>query len=87
MREIVHELVGGQVALAMAIVDAQAEVATRLGAFLDDPKSLLILSKVLKELTVLSNSVGRRIEGSLVVASTLRAQRRLWRLQDSRGHR
>jgi len=44
---------------------------------------LAVLSKALRELTTLSNVIGRRVEGALLAASTLRAQRRLWSLHDS----
>lgn len=77
---ILHELIGHQAAIAVAVLDAQSEVATRLGFFLDDPKKLMMLAKALKELTGLSNAIGRRIEGALVTASSLRAQRRLWNI-------
>ena len=75
---ILHELIGKQVAIALAVMDAQAEVAARVGMFLDDPRTLAILSKALRELTMLSNVVGRRVEGALLTSSTLRAHRRLW---------
>jgi len=80
---ILHELIGQQVAIALAVLDAQGEVAARVGLFLDDPKMLAVLSKALRELTTLSNVIGRRVEGALLAASTLRAQRRLWSLHDS----
>ena len=75
---LLHELIGHQTSIALAVLDAQAELVARLEYFLDDPRKLLMLAKALKELTVLSNAVGRRIEGGLVAASSLRAQRRLW---------
>jgi len=71
-------LVGHQTAIAIAVLDAQAEVVARLEYFLDDPRKLLMLSKALTELTSISNTIGRRVEGALVAASSLRAQRRLW---------
>ena len=77
---ILHELVGHQMGIALAVLDAQSEVATRLGFFLDDPRKLLMLAKAMKELTALSNAIGRRVEGALVTASSLRAQRRLWQI-------
>lgn len=75
---ILHELIGKQTSIALAVLDAQAEVAARLEHFLDDPRKLLMLAKAMKELTALSNAIGRRVEGALVTASSLRAQRRLW---------
>ena len=75
---ILHELLGQQVAIALAVLDAQGEVAARLEHFLDDPRKLLMLAKALTELTGISNAIGRRVEGALVTASSLRAQRRLW---------
>ena len=75
---LLHELIGHQTAIAIAVLDAQAEVVARLEYFLDDPRKLLMLSKALTELTSISNTIGRRVEGALVAASSLRAQRRLW---------
>jgi hypothetical protein len=80
---IIHELVASQVALALAIGDTQVEVVARLGHFLNEPKNLVILARALRELTTLSNAVGRRIEGALSTASSLRAQRRLWKMGQS----
>lgn len=80
---ILHELIGQQVAIALAVLDAQGEVAARVGLFLDDPKTMVILAKALRELTTLSNVIGRRVEGALLASSTLRAQRRLWNPHDS----
>ena len=77
---LLHELVGHETAIALAVLDAQSEVATRLGFFLDDPKKLMMLAKALKELTAISSAIGRRVEGALVTASSLRAQRRLWNI-------
>ena len=80
---ILHELIGQQVAIALAVLDAQGEVAARVALFLDDPKTMVTLSKALRELTALSNVIGRRVEGALLASSTLRAQRRLWNPHDS----
>ena len=81
--KILHELVGAQVALALAIGDTQVEVVARLGHFINEPRKLLVLAQALKELTTINAVVGRRLEGALTVASTLRSQRRLWRISQS----
>jgi len=78
--QILFELIGHQTAIALSVLDAEGEVASRLEHFLDDPAKLVALSRALKELTGISNSVGRRVEGALTTASSLRAQRRLWNL-------
>lgn len=78
---ILYELVGHQVSLALAVLDAQTEVAARLEHFLDEPTKLVALSRALKELTGISNAIGRRVEGALSTASNLRAQRRIFTLQ------
>jgi hypothetical protein len=78
--QIIHELVAAQFALVLAIGDAEIEVVARLGHFVNEPKNLVAISRALKELTTLSNAIGRRIEGALTTASTLRAQRRTWNI-------
>lgn len=77
---ILHELVGQEVTLALAVMNVQAEVAARLEHFVDEPAKLVALSRALKELTGICNAIGRRVEGALTTASSLRAQRRLWNL-------
>lgn len=77
---ILHEFVGQEVAIASAVMDAQAEIATRFAYFLDEPQQLMMLTRALKELTSVAMAIGKRVEGALTTASSLRAQRRLWNL-------
>ena len=78
--KIIHELVANQFALALAIGDAEIEgCGPKLGHYRQrNRRASVAISRALKELTTLSNAIGRRIEGALITASTLRAQRRLW---------
>lgn len=76
---IIHDLVGNQMAVALALMDAQAELVTRLALCIETPSLALVVSRVLLQVTNLSNSVGSRIEKSLTVADSLRAHRRLWK--------
>ena len=79
--QIIYDLVADQTAIAMALMDAQAELVTRIGACIEEPRLALALGKVLLQVTTLSNSVGSRIEKALTVADSLRAHRRLWRAE------
>jgi len=74
---IIHDLVGDQMALAMALMDAQVELVTRVALCIEQPNLALVMSRVLLQVTNLSNSVGARIEKSLTVADSLRAHRQL----------
>jgi hypothetical protein len=73
---ILHRLVADQVAVAAALTEAQAQLAARVGLLLDDPKRLAAVSRVLKDVVVVTNAIAKRVEGALGVAANLRAQRR-----------
>jgi hypothetical protein len=72
---LLHQLVAEEIAIACTLFEAEAQLAGRLLHLLDDPKLLLAVSKVLRDVVLVRNSVTRRIEGALGVASNLRAQR------------
>jgi hypothetical protein len=73
---LLHELVSEEIAIASALLEAEGQLSERLLLLIDNPKLLVHITKALKDVVHLRNSVTRRIEGALGVASNLRAQRR-----------
>ena len=73
---LLHELISEEIAIASALLEAEVQLSERLLLLIDNPKLLVHITKTLKDVVHLRNSVTRRIEGALGVASNLRAQRR-----------
>ena len=82
---ILHELAAEELGLVGALHEAEAALVAKIAAKLDDPRSAFVLAKVARELVALSSSLGRRVEGCLTAAASLRAQRHM--LAGHRGHR
>jgi hypothetical protein len=74
---VLTDLVVAELPLAFELRRLELELAARIGLALDNPGLLVALARAMRELTALSGSVTRRIQGSLGVAANLRAQRRL----------
>jgi hypothetical protein len=74
---VLTDLVVDELPLAFELRRLELELAARIGLALDNPGLLTALARAMRELTALSGSVTRRIQGSLGVAANLRAQRRL----------
>lgn len=74
--QLLHQLVSEEIAIASALLEAEVQLSERLLLLIDNPKLLVHITKSLKDVVHLRNSVTRRIEGALGVASNLRAQRR-----------
>jgi hypothetical protein len=74
---VLTDLVVDELPLAFELRRLELELAARIGLALDDPGLLTALARAMREVTALSGSVTRRIQGSLGVAANLRAQRRL----------
>lgn len=87
---LLHELVSEEIAIASALLEAEVQLSERLLLLIDNPKLLAHVTKALKDVVHLRNSVTRRIEGALGVASNLQAQRRLLarskRRSNTKGH-
>lgn len=62
--------------------DAQLQAALRVSVLVDNPTVALALTKALRNTSDVASAVAKRVQQSLLTASTLRAQRRL--LSDSR---
>jgi hypothetical protein len=75
---LLHELVADEIALCVAVADVRRQVLTRLPALVEEPRLMLMMTKSLRDLTLLSNAMVRRVEGALSTASTLRASRRMF---------
>jgi hypothetical protein len=73
---ILHRLVADQVAVAAALMEAQSQLAARLTLLIDDHKRMAGVSKVLRDVVMVTSSISKRVEGALGVAASLRAQRR-----------
>jgi len=73
---ILHRLVADEVAVVSALLETQVQLAARLALVMDDHKRMVGVSKVLRDVVVATNALGKRIEGALGVAANLRAQRR-----------
>jgi hypothetical protein len=73
---ILHRLVADEVAVASALLEAQSQLAARLTLLIDDHKRMAGISKVLRDVVLVTNSISKRVEGALGVAANLRAQRR-----------
>lgn len=70
-------LAADDVALAETLTEAVAQLAHRLLAVIDNPRTSVVLAKALKEVSVCRTSAVRRAQELLQTAGTLRAQRRL----------
>lgn len=73
--QILHGLVADELAIASALLDAQAQLTVRLGLLIDEPRKMATVAGVLKEVVAVSNAITRRVEGALAVAANLRSQR------------
>ncbi|MGK4008414.1 hypothetical protein WMF31_37730 [Sorangium sp. So ce1036] len=71
-----YELVADEVTVVSALLETQSQLAARLPFFIDDHKRMVGISKVLREVVLVTNSISKRVEGALGVATNLRAQRR-----------
>jgi hypothetical protein len=73
--------------LAEELWRAQAQLASRIGALIDQPKTVLMLARALREVTGCRNAATSRAEGLLLAAGTLRAQQRLANTEGKSGLR
>lgn len=73
---ILYQLVADEVAVVSALLETQAQLAARLPFLIDDHKRMAGISKVLRDVVLVTNSISKRVEGALGVAANLRAQRR-----------
>jgi len=73
---LLHELIAGDMPVALALQDAQAELVRVLQKALHNPELALSVAKVMRETVALTSAVSRRIEASLMASGSLRAQRR-----------
>lgn len=73
---LINDLVSRQMVIMKILLDAEEQLGARLMLLLDQPQLVLVVLRILKETISTSNALGRRVETALVVASTLRAQRR-----------
>ena len=77
------DLVAKELPVHAALIDAELQLVARLPHLMDQTKHVHVLAKALREVTVVSHAVSRRIEGLLGTAVGLRAQRRLVELHRS----
>lgn len=73
---ILHRLVADEVAIISALMEAQAQLVARLALLIDDHKRMAAISKVLRDVVLVTNSISKRVEGALGVSANLQAQRR-----------
>jgi len=85
--KIIHQLVCDEIVLAASIKDSLAQLTAQLGAVIDDPKSLLLLTKTLKELMAIYATISKRIAGGLATGANLRAQRDFLQTHTGRAQR
>jgi hypothetical protein len=84
--EILHELVAGELSIALALQDIEAAMAALVAKAVTDPKLSLAVARSFAEAVALSGAIRRRMEGSLGAAASLRAQRMLLAAQTGRFH-
>jgi ABC-type uncharacterized transport system substrate-binding protein len=73
---LLAKLAAGEVTTALQIQDLQDRLARRMMVLIDNPKSMLAISHVLRDVNVVLSAMTKRVSGTLTTASTLRAQRR-----------
>jgi hypothetical protein len=73
---LLAKLASGEVSTALALQDLQDRLARRMMVLIDNPKSMLAISHVLRDVNVVLSAMTKRVSGTLTTASTLRAQRR-----------
>ncbi len=81
---LLEELVAGETAVAMQLMDVEAALASLLSRTVTDPKLAMEIAKVMRETVGLSGAVRRRMENSLASVATLKAQRVLMNAQRCR---
>ncbi len=81
---LLEELVAGETAVAMQLMDVEAALASLLSRTVTDPKLAMEIAKVMRETVGLSGAVRRRMENSLASVATLKAQRVLMAAQRGR---
>ncbi len=77
------DLVAKELPVHAALVDAEVQLVARLPHLMDEARHVHVLARALREVTIVSHAVSRRIEGLLGTAVALRAQRRLVELHRS----
>lgn len=73
---LVH-LAAHEAALAERLAHVQVQLLERVNLVIDNAALVLKVAKTLREMTVVSGAVGRRVESLLSTASVIRAQRAL----------
>lgn len=68
--------VADEVAIVSALLATQAQLAARLSFFIADHKQMAGISKVLRDVVLVTDSISKRVLGALAVAADFRAQRR-----------
>jgi hypothetical protein len=75
--EILLDLVARELPIAHALIDAQRALTNRLPLVMDNASWVSALARALRDVTVVSHSVTKRVEGLLGAASNMQAQRRI----------
>lgn len=73
---LLYQLVADEVAIVSALLETQAQLAARLLFFIDDHNRMGGISKVLRDVVLVTNSISKRVAGALGVAADFGAQRR-----------
>ena len=82
--QLLHELVAGETAIALQVMDVEGALAALLTKTVTNPAVAMEVARVFREATALSGAIRRRIEGSLNAAAALKAQRVLLAAQRGR---
>jgi len=79
---VLIDMVAAELPVHGTLVEAEAQLATRLETLLlnDDIKLVAVLARAMRQVSLVSHAVGRRVEQVLSTAVALKAQRRLTEL-------
>lgn len=77
IERLLVEVIAQEMPLVAVLEKAKADVAARLLPNIDNPKAVLHVAKVLREIVATSNAVTKRVEHLLGSLATLRSQQRL----------
>jgi hypothetical protein len=78
--KLLEDLVAMESAVAMSLIDTEAQTVVLLQRTLTNPALMLEVGKMAKEAVGLSTAIRRRMQGALGAAAGLRAQRRLLKI-------
>jgi hypothetical protein len=75
--KLVLRLAAHDAAIGELLGDLQLQLARRIEAFIDQPKTAVVIARALHEVTGCRNAAARRAQELLLAAGTIRAQRRI----------